>query len=742
MSTVARASEEDGAQPTVGESTSDEVREAQLLLQGYAESLQTDGVLGKETATALRSFQRDAGLAEDGVLGPQTLASLRQRLAAKRDQRLLDVRALPAVGLQRLGIRGEVILVSTPQGRIFEYWGFPPKATEISRFVGEYRPVDERGRFVLLAPAAGFSGRTALVVDDAWSVVHEVQADPSEIVRVSRAGKVAVGGDRVVTIRPQSGDTTMYGDAPDPIGLLWTDQEQLLIRTLQSLSLVRPDGTTRARVALHPEDARAEVYCDLAVSRDGRRVALAQRRFIFIHRGNDLSRAQKIGAKQQPSCMCFDHTGERLFIGMPSGQIASFDVSRDAALFGTALASWQAHSGNVIGLGLIDDGARLASLGGEGSLKIWSLDQPATAQRIAILKSDLDHGADALGLERDVRAFAQLILAKALSPPLSIGVFGDWGSGKSFFINELQRCISELKRRAQGAKERRLSCAWHGHVEQITFNAWHYAETNLWAALVTHLFDELARLVNPTEDVAQTRKRLLGDLETARAAKEEAIEQENAAQRELEKAQAEAKRVARELEEARTRAQQLDASVLLLQISNQLWDEHGGRDVAEVAMQWQKRVTALRSARGRWCEALRVLATAKNLLASILFALLAAALALYLAGLRLYEPATWKSLILLGSVVLYWLNRANELAGPRLDAALGWLDGSKAGGVIERWKRATDAAAKLELAPLSIERAEASAQVDNFERRSRTGATREPARRRRDCGGTARVGRR
>src|SRR5207249_4339798 len=30
-------------------------------------------------------------------------------------------------------------------------------------------------------------------------------------------------------------------------------------------------------------------------------------------------------------------------------------------------------------------------------------------------------------------------------------------------------------------------------VRNIEFNAWHYADANLWASLVTHIFDELAK---------------------------------------------------------------------------------------------------------------------------------------------------------------------------------------------------------------------------------------------------------
>src|SRR6185369_1739939 len=57
----------------------DDVRQLQerLLELGY-DLGRADGILGRRTATALASFQREVGLVPDGVCGPQTFAALRR----------------------------------------------------------------------------------------------------------------------------------------------------------------------------------------------------------------------------------------------------------------------------------------------------------------------------------------------------------------------------------------------------------------------------------------------------------------------------------------------------------------------------------------------------------------------------------------------------------------------------------------------------------------------------------------
>ena len=197
---------------------------------------------------------------------------------------------------------------------------------------------------------------------------------------------------------------------------------------------------------------------------------------------------------------------------------------------------------------------------------------PARPSATAPVQADLDglpafhadaaSGVDLLGIRHDVDAFARLISSRRIDPPLSIGLFGDWGAGKSFFMEKLRERIDAYSELARSREEPQREIAFYKHVVQVEYNAWHFAGGNLWASIMTHLFEVLLRRGAEEEDELVVRRRqvvdmldslkreaevLEGEVDTARA-KLDLAEQNLARQEEeLELTAADLLRLAREV---------------------------------------------------------------------------------------------------------------------------------------------------------------------------------------------------
>lgn len=143
---------------------------------------------------------------------------------------------------------------------------------------------------------------------------------------------------------------------------------------------------------------------------------------------------------------------------------------------------------------------------------------------------------DLLEIDDQVSALAYVIAAKQTQPPLAIGLFGEWGSGKTFFMKHLRRRVAELATgaRAQNASER--TC--RANIAQIEFNAWHYQEGDLWASLVDHILRNLRFGENETEaSLAGRRTEFIKQLEAIESKQKAATERVEAATDRVESAE-------------------------------------------------------------------------------------------------------------------------------------------------------------------------------------------------------------
>jgi hypothetical protein len=171
--------------------------------------------------------------------------------------------------------------------------------------------------------------------------------------------------------------------------------------------------------------------------------------------------------------------------------------------------------------------------------------------QLATLNSDSERGGeDLLGFDQDINAFAAIIALKELTPPLAIALFGEWGSGKSFFMQSLSNKIDFISKNQsfknesggglqndEGRKE-----PFCKGVCQIHFNAWSYTDTNLWASLVSGIFEGLESYIskNKKKEVKKDKieKELSQKLELAREQESKLVKIKEAKQKEVESLEA------------------------------------------------------------------------------------------------------------------------------------------------------------------------------------------------------------
>lgn len=150
---------------------------------------------------------------------------------------------------------------------------------------------------------------------------------------------------------------------------------------------------------------------------------------------------------------------------------------------------------------------------------------------------------DALGVRTHAGHLAQLIAAKDTWMPLSVGLFGAWGSGKSHFMDLLDERLRMLTT-APGQ-------VFHKEIVQIRFNAWHYLDANLWANLVCEIFDQLFAKLNKNANAEKKKqvdnlKNALAAQSTLRAEADEALK---TAERARQKAEVELRKAVTERQE-------------------------------------------------------------------------------------------------------------------------------------------------------------------------------------------------
>jgi hypothetical protein len=103
------------------------------------------------------------------------------------------------------------------------------------------------------------------------------------------------------------------------------------------------------------------------------------------------------------------------------------------------------------------------------------------------------------------------LAAEDVEPPFAIGLFGDWGSGKTFFLKKIKNHVEKIAETSRDAISTKPN-AFCKTIVQIWFNAWHYVESNLWASLVDNIFRELKNSVKDEDKGKEKYDALMKEL--------------------------------------------------------------------------------------------------------------------------------------------------------------------------------------------------------------------------------------
>src|SRR6185295_19764330 len=87
----------------------------------------------------------------------------------------------------------------------------------------------------------------------------------------------------------------------------------------------------------------------------------------------------------------------------------------------------------------------------------------------AVVRLDEAWTSDPLAIRPDVEAFAALLASRDLEPPLAIGLFGPWGSGKTTFLKRLGRAVERRAAEAKAAIDASQPTAYVSNVVHVDF---------------------------------------------------------------------------------------------------------------------------------------------------------------------------------------------------------------------------------------------------------------------------------
>lgn len=138
------------------------------------------------------------------------------------------------------------------------------------------------------------------------------------------------------------------------------------------------------------------------------------------------------------------------------------------------------------------EGSTSSTVDASADLKIDDIKLSAkghvTSELVKATQSSLNDSAstnDSIGFSPYVNALSKLLCHEETNTPLVVGVYGEWGAGKTSFMSQLKDNISQ-----QNMSEGRKNIS----SKQVWFNAWKYDnQSDLWIALLQAITSQVEK---------------------------------------------------------------------------------------------------------------------------------------------------------------------------------------------------------------------------------------------------------
>jgi hypothetical protein len=189
-------------------------------------------------------------------------------------------------------------------------------------------------------------------------------------------------------------------------------------------------------------------------------------------------------------------------------------VEKPLRLLEGGYLTWRTPSGEMLQGRMVGGSLQVRPLTGPAEPQDAAEDEaerePARTGGLAGAGNDAVGERDQLGFEHYVQCFADLIASPQTSPPLTIGIYGSWGVGKSFLLRNIERRL--------GARPRAPDAPV---IHVVQFNAWEYsAADTVWPALVRKIMvclEEKTHWPFPGRFLRKLWRNLLWELRQERA---------------------------------------------------------------------------------------------------------------------------------------------------------------------------------------------------------------------------------